>query len=926
MNGHLHSPDFRIWFPSSFCIADPEKFPCLAGGRELCGAGLKRVQSEPATFAAEGITETKINKEATKIYAALDLPLRQLWTPKLIQSIQNSWTALALAWIREKLGADNYAAGILWDDGHWVSFQAFWHDDRVECQFFDGLRDGVSAEMHRFATRLAQARDIFDVRTETRRVVTQTHGHHCGAIALMHLQFCLGVTGPFTEEIAVNWHREIVDDPGFLCTHMESQSTVSSTWEWQLTGSGPSASQINELASLLCEKGVPQQISHQRAGEVIGKLGGAVVSHALRAENPWQVLKASANAPATRMRLVHEDEQKAFIEQKASNRFGASIDKHKQKKQHRNNEKKTEAITLDPNLLMIEASHFVDGQGKEVPIITYEEIAAGMRGIALSSCGKAKNFIDDPRSISQDALAVVLADLPPEEIIDATKVAKLRFPAMYVGTKEHIIVFGGILNLGDVEVKRKVVNQKLSTDAIKTAVLKILLVRDQVQMHWEDITKAPIKALLQLLPALCFCEGKNCGQDCNKSHQILGENYDSIILELWSRMFSLSKGGKTRPEQADQFLVYARVPEVTIEKVISHSVPGLYIEPRLDGEKGHHPAFRVVWLNRVDHASALHQSRTCPFSMGLVKLKDRYGLRVRQKDEEMAWNLLRPDDDYKDVLVKEVYEVAPFDHGTTKAAVEQVLDAWGWKAKVLSPGRGASSHMSWRIGASSPPSSMVFASEGRDIIANPVKQTKEWKAPQVAIASWKTKSHIWKGGSAETSQSSTDPLIANDPWANYKAPASQTKQNTERTYLSEVSDALQKKIQDEVNKQCAQFREQADHQMEDDDGDMQMLALQSAVQELQAQNGECRQWIQEAASKIQQVEAATKETQQVMQCQQQEIQSLKAEIQQTAASTGNMVQQALGTVKRELIAELSEANSKHFAQLEALMSKKMRQE
>ena len=405
------------------------------------------------------------------------------------------------------------------------------------------------------------------------------------------------------------------------------------------------------------------------------------------------------------------------------------------------------------------------------------------------------------------------------------------------------------------------------------------------------------------------------------------ENHDAIILELWSRSFTLCKGGKTRPEQADQFLVFARVPEVTLDKVIAHSVPGVYTEPRLDGDKGHHPSYRVVWLQRADHSEALHQCRTCPFSMGLVRLKDRYGLRVRQKDEAAVWKLLRPDDEYKDVQVKDVYELTPFEHGTTKSMVEQVLQAWGWKAKVLQPGRGSGGYMSWKVGTSEQPRSYVYACDGLDIIANLVKQVPTAKKHQTTIATWKTKNHIWKGGQNEASTSSTDPWMEQkDPWAAYKAKGA--GQQSERTYLSEVSNVLQKQIEEQVQKQCAQIREQVDQQMVDvgPEDESEVQALRNAVYELQAQNGACQQWMQEATSKIQSVEQSSQETQRVVQSQQQEIQTLRNEIQQNAVNSGNMMQQALSTVKRELVAELAEANSKHFSQLEALMSKKLRQE
>ena len=523
-DGSLVSPDFRILFPASFCIVDPARFPG-AGGGVLRGSGLRRADEveEPATFAAQGITEVAIDREAMKIFVEAQKSFELWWSPKLILKIQEAWSILANAWVREKVGNENEAYGILWDSGHWVAFHAIWHNDHLQCIFYDGLRDEVSDDMHLFAVKLAKVREHGDVRIEVKKIISQSGGHHCGAIALMHLRYILGLQDNLNEQQAILWHRELVDDLGFMI-RFEDESQydfdISSTVEWQMIGSGPSAVQLKELAALLEEKGVPQSESQNRANAVIGKLGGSMVAHALRAENPWQVLKAAANAPSSRIRLVLAEEQKQFIEKRATSKFGAKIDNYKQKKQNA----KQADLTLDPSLLMIEEEYFQDSEGKSVPVITFEEIAAGQKGVALANCYKAKNFIENSRSISPDALAILLVDLPPEDLLPSTKVKKLRYPAMYAGTREHILIFGGILNLGDKEVCRKMEKQGISADAIKTAVIKVQLARDQLQVPWQDINESAHQMSTQLLPALSFCEGKNCGTDCAKSHQILGEN------------------------------------------------------------------------------------------------------------------------------------------------------------------------------------------------------------------------------------------------------------------------------------------------------------------------------------------------------------------------------------------------------------------
>ena len=626
-DGKLHQPDFRLWHTQKICLVAHSEFPTVQMSLPMIGAG--RVKREPtgdAHFAAAGLTDVLVFQEACKIARNAGWPDNYIWSPRLVLRIQETmWTAMSSAWIQEQKNKSQDAYGIMWDQGHWVTFHVQWKDNVINCLFLDGLRELISTDML-FFLAIATESEIGEVTLDYH--IKQTHGVHCGAIALLHLKLMAGFQGPYTEELAEQWHVELIDDVGYMATHglLEGNVECSPTWKWTLTGLG--TTQEQELAKLLCEKGVPVDRSVQRAKDVIAKVGRAMVGHALRSDTPWPILKTAANAPGTRMRLIQPDEQQQYIEQRAQNKSGADIIKKKRKKHIK--EGSDETLTLDPQLLTISAEHFQDEKGVETPVIKFDEIAAGKRGIALANCAMAKHFIDNAKQISKDALAVLLVDLPPQDILDASKITPMRFPAMYLGTREHTLIFGGILNIGDTAVQRKSSVEGPKMNTITTAVIKITIHREQLQLPWTDLVKSPVKSVLVLVPALLLCEGKNCGKECSKTHQVLGESFDTILLQVWSRNFASSKGGATNPNQADQFSVFARVPEAVLDAVVSCTVPGVYIEPRKEGERGHHPAYRVIWLPKASHDDALHQCRTCPFALGLVRIKDRYGLRVLQ--------------------------------------------------------------------------------------------------------------------------------------------------------------------------------------------------------------------------------------------------------------------------------------------------------
>ena len=283
---------------------------------------------------------------------------------------------------------------------------------------------------------------------------------------------------------------------------------------------------------------------------------------------------------------------------------------------------------------------------------------------------------------------------------------------------------GGLLQLGDMTISRKFAGPNPTPSVTKTAVLKLQIHRDQLQIAWEDFIQAPLKYVIKEMPALTLCNGDHCGSDCPKSHKAIDEEVEQIILEVWSRAFYKALGGKASPELADIYQCYIRVPSSALQGIIEFMVPGCYLEPRPDGVKGAHPDFCVVWLPRSTYQAAQHACRTCPQALSLVRFRDRYGVRIAAKDEQKAWDLLWPNETYSDLRVAEVYEISPVPHGATKTQVQEILQAWGWNAKPLQMGRGTKEYSVWKVGSDGPPPSRVQRGFDRDILINPIKQPK----------------------------------------------------------------------------------------------------------------------------------------------------------------------------------------------------------
>ena len=120
---------------------------------------------------------------------------------------------------------------------------------------------------------------------------------------------------------------------------MDTPTNILLLHQWLLTlqhdGSifaGGIDATTTQLAELLSTKGVNKEDATSRAQQVLAKLGNKQVQTILRNKNPWAELKAAASKPGTMFRLITQEEQSAYIEQRAKTQHGAQVRHHKHKK------------------------------------------------------------------------------------------------------------------------------------------------------------------------------------------------------------------------------------------------------------------------------------------------------------------------------------------------------------------------------------------------------------------------------------------------------------------------------------------------------------------------------------------------------------------------------------------------------------------
>ena len=147
-------------------------------------------------------------------------------------------------------------------------------------------------------------------------------------------------------------------------------------------------------------------------------------------------------------------------------------------------------------------------------------------------------------NISAQALSILLLDQPSDDILAASGLEKIRFPALYTVTNEQILVFGAILNLGDLPIKRATHGPSSTPSTVTTAIIKFFVYKEQLNQSWADFVSAPVRALINLHPLLSFCNGTGCGADCKKTHADVDSSFDTVIFEVWGEHWTSAAGQK----------------------------------------------------------------------------------------------------------------------------------------------------------------------------------------------------------------------------------------------------------------------------------------------------------------------------------------------------------------------------------------------
>ena len=375
--------------------------------------------------------------------------------------------------------------------------------------------------------------------------------------------------------------------------------------------------------------------------------------------------------------------------------------------------------------------------GNPVPII--RSISQGASGVILMDAAQArKEDLALLREMKADSLCVlVLGHECPEPDRCAGKVS---VSATHATSQEPHLLAACMHNVGTTEVRPKYKQQATVTVEGMTC-CSFSMYRDDLAdgQDWQTIAKQPVREAQQAFTA---------------------PGQDRILVHPWGRSFR-ADGKASLPQASDSIQFHAKVPDAQLPAVLRKSgFNHVYVLPKSWEDSRPLPEWAIVWLPG-GRSEAERLALLVPHQHGLVRGRNRYGLRVPAAEFSATFKQLRPADTVpENIQVRLLFKVGPLPAKASQEELAQWAGKLGWKVKVLKMLGPAH----WLVGsASSPPTTLptfndcpvLIAAVPSRAAAKPVVQAG--RLPDLPASAPATSSQTFAGDASHPT----------DPWGAY---------------------------------------------------------------------------------------------------------------------------------------------------------------
>ena len=592
----------------------------------------------------------------------------------------------------------------------------------------------------------------------------------------------------------------------------------------------------SRVAALLLDRGVPLPATTKSVEDLVPALGSSACLHAMSQQDPkdqWQLLSKSAHAVG---RELPPGDNRT---ERAANRI--------QKAVRRKKLAQAETILAADFRLQEETWCGIDEQ--VVPVL--DAIRPDCSGVVLLDRSEANpQDLALLTNMGSEALCIVIPGHCCPDV--DTCAGRVSVPVVHRRTGQRHLIAACFHNVGATDIQPHFAcSTSVTVDG--TICCSFAMFQDEApsDKHWQEAVQAPVRTVVELF---------------RKS------GVNQALANPWGRHFRL-KGRPSQPHAADTFQFFAKVPSAGLRPVLQQSgFNGVYVVPR-SWDRQLLAGWAVVWLssNRPDVEK---QALVVPEQHGLVRSRNKYGLRIPQPSFAKVFAQLKPGTEVPATIdVKCLYKLGPVPASARAEDVQSWAQQLSWQVKVLK----ALGPQFWLVGAATGPPAETALFNDQAVLLVPVRNRDT--APPVVQAGGPLPRSVARQATKGNDDTS-DPWLVSDPWSAYRSSQSQGQSPAGVIPAKSADQQLTARVHEQDNK---------------------IAALEHGLKSLREECHEAQQ--QAAASKLQVL---------------QDLQSVRSEVQTVGTGLRQQLQASLESM-RNAQAQQDQQVSLGMAELKALI-------
>ena len=475
----------------------------------------------------------------------------------------------------------------------------------------------------------------------------------------------------------------------------------------------------SRVASLLLDQGVPLADTTVAVEQLVPALGATACLNALGSsdvQERWHALQSSAvRAGLTLPATVGATTRAAQRIQKAIRR-----------------RKLPQPAAVAACDFQLQPEDWCGMDEQAVPVL--DAITPDCTGVILLDRNQAdEQDLALLRNMGSEALCVVI---PGHSCPDAdTCNGRISIPVLHRSSGKHHLIAACYHNLGDTDIVPHCVHGS-SVEVEGAVCCSFGMHSDECSgPEWQAAVRAPVRTVVDAFKA---------------------NGLPQVLEHPWARSFRAA-GRPANPPSCDSFLFYAKVAARDLKGLLQQSgFNRVYMVPRT-WDRQVNADWSVVWLpgSKTDVEK---QALLVSEHAGLVRGKNKFGLRVKQAHFQRVYRQLKPGMPVPEaVVVKAMYKVGPLPASANAEAVLSWAKQLSWPVRVLK----TLGPQFWLLGAEHAPPATSAMFNGHRVLVSPVQP----RAPQPPI--------VQAGGpvprpAPKHTTTEEDPWTTNDPWRQYR--------------------------------------------------------------------------------------------------------------------------------------------------------------